>query len=282
MTPTTGAVFIDEVWAKDIQEIRRNKLIALKLVDHQYESQVLNHGDNVHITSITPFTADSITPGTPLVPVANTETEQTLVIDQYKGKAIAIQDMLRKQSVYELRSPYTREISRALAEAIDSYILGLWNNFAANNKPAAVASITFNTIIDANVILDKANVPQDGRALVVNADGLADLRKVAEFTMYDKTGEASLVRKDGDDTNPGLVGTIYGAPVYWTNAVAVSGGSAKCLLIHNSAIAAAVQLKPEVEHDRDILLKADIVSGSTLFGAKVVRPDHAVVISRTV
>lgn len=282
MTPTTGAVFIDEVWAKDIQEIRRNKLIALKLVDHQYESQILNHGDTVHITSITPFTADTITPGTPLVPVANTETEQTLVIDQYKGKAIAIQDMLKKQSVYELRSPYTREISRALAEAIDSYILGLWNNFAANNKPAAVANITFNTIIDANVILDKANVPQDGRALVVNADGLADLRKVAEFTMYDKTGEASLVRKDGDDTNPGLVGTIYGAPVYWTNAVAVSGGSAKCLLIHKSAIAAAVQLKPEVEHDRDILLKADLVSGSTLFGAKVVRPDHAVVISRTV
>jgi Phage capsid protein len=282
MTPATGAVFIDEVWAKDIQETRRNKLVALKLVDHQYESQLLSHGDTIHITSITPFSADTITPGTPLVPVANTETEQTLVINQYKGKAVTIQDMLKKQSTYDLRAPYTTEISRALAESIDSYILGLWNDFSAGNKPTAVAALTFNTIIDAHTILDAANVPQDGRALIVNAQGLADLRKVAEFSMYDKVGMDGMVKNGGDDVNPGFVGTIYGAPVYWTNAVANSGGSYKCLLLHKSAIAAAVQLTPEVEHDRDILLKADIVSGSTLFGAKVVRPNHAVVISRTV
>lgn len=281
-TPTNGAVFIPEVWAKDIQENRRNKLVALKVVDHQYESDVMSFGDTIHITSIAPFSADTITPGTPLTPLAQTETEQTVVINQYKGKAIALQDMLLKQSKYELRKPYTEEISVALAEAIDSYILGLWNDFASGNKPTAVSSLTFNTIIDAHAILDTANVPQSGRVLIVNAAGLADLRKVAEFTMYDKSGMAGLVKKDGDDENPGLVGTLYGAPVYWTNAVAVSSSQAKCLLIHKSAIAAVVQMKPEVETDRDILLKADLISGSTLFGAKVVRPNHGVVISRTV
>jgi HK97 family phage major capsid protein len=279
--PANGNLLIDEVWAKEIQEARRNKLVAWKLVDTQYESGLLRHGDTVHILAMPDLTADTIVPGTPITPVAPTETEQTLVVDQYKGKAVVIQDMLTVQSNYELRNRYTGMISRAIAEAMDSYILGLWSNFASGNILAAVANITFNTIIDAHQKLDAANVPQTGRSLIVDSLGLADLRKVAEFTMYDKTGRAGLVTNNADADNPGFVGTIYGAPVYWTNAVPKAGGSAKMLLIHNSAIAGVVQLKPEVENDRDILLKADIVSGSTLFGAKVVRPDHAVVIQRT-
>lgn len=282
MTPTTGAVFIDEVWAKDIITARRDKLVALRLVDHQYESGILNHGDTVHITSIAPLTATAITPGTPLVPVANTETEQTLVVDKYFGVAVEIQDMLKKQSAYDLRKPYTDEIARALAEQIDASLLGLWNGVAAGNQMTAVANLTFETIIDAHALLDAANVPQSDRALIVNSDGLADLRKVAEFSMYDKVGMNGLVKNDGANANPGFVGVLYGAPVYWTNAVAVDTGVAKCLLLHKSAFAAAVQIKPEIETDRDILKKADLISGSTLWGVKVVRPDHAVVIGRTV
>lgn len=276
-TPTTGGVFIPEVWAKDIQENRRTKLIALKLVDHQFESQILNQGDTVHITSIAPLTASAITPGNPIVPQANTETEQTLVVDQYFGVGVEIQDMLKKQSAYELRAPYTNEISRALAEKIDASILGQWTNVATANKMTAVSALTFGAIVDANILLDKANVPMEDRALVVDAYGLGDLRKVAEFTMYDKTGREGKVEE-----NLGLVGTIYGAPVYFTNAVPVAGGSSKCMLVHKSAFAVAVQLKPEIEHDRDILKKADIITGSALWGVKTIRPDHAVVLQRTI
>lgn len=280
-TPANGALLIDEVWAKEVQENRRNVLVAQKIVDLQYEAGLLSHGDTVHILAMPDFTADTIVPGTPLTPIAPTETEQTLVVDQYAGKAVVVQDMLKVQSLYELRQKYTEKISNALATAIDTYIMSLWTQFAAGNKMTAVSAITFNTLIDAHAILDGKNVPQEGRVIVVDSYGLADLRKVAEFTMYDKVGQAGLVRNSGDDPNPGFVGTIYGAPVYWTNAVAKDSTTSKCLLIHKSAIAAVVQLKPEIENDRDILLKADIVSGSTLFGAKVVRPDHGVVISRT-
>ncbi len=280
-TPANGGLLIDEVWAKEIQETRRNKLIAQNIVDFQYEAGLMAHGDTIHILAMPDFAADTIVPGTPLTPIAPTETEQLLLVDQYAGKAIVVQDMLKVQSLYELRQRYTEKISRALAAKIDGYIMGLYSGFDAGNIMTAVAAITFSTIIDANQILDAANVPQTGRALVVDSFGLADLRKVAEFSMWDKTGTPGLVKNGNDEVNPGFVGTIYGAPVYWTNAVVTAGGSSKCLLIHSSAIAAVVQLKPEVEHDRDILLKADIISGSTLFGAKIVRSDHAVVIQRT-
>lgn len=275
MTPTTGAVFIPEVWAKDVQMARRNKLVALQLVDHQYESGVMNYGDTVHITSIADFDADDITPGTALVPVAPTETEQTLVIDQYKGKAIEIQDMLKKQSMYDLRRPYSDVIGHAMAKAIDGSLLAEWENF--DESLTAVSTMTFETIVDATVELDKANVPLEDRALVVDSVTLGDLRKQPEFQSYQETGAKELVKQ-----HKGIVGEIYGAPVYWTNAVKEDSGEAKNLLIQKSAVAAAVQMKPEMESDRDILKKADLVSGSTLWGVKTVRSDHAVVLPRTV
>lgn len=280
MTPTTGAVFIPEVWSKDIQLARTNNLIMANLVNKQYEKD-LTYGDTVHIVSIAEMTADQMTPGTALVPVAPTETEQTLVIDQYYGKAIEIQEVLKKQSMYELRQPYTAAMGRAIATAIDSSLLGLFSTVATANKMTAVATLTFNTIVEAHGLLDKNNVPQEDRVLVVNWAGLQDLRKLDEFHSYDKVGERNLIEQ-----KLGIVGTIYGAPVYLTNAVKENEDSTvnnyQFLLFHKDAFAAAIQLRPNVESDRDILKKADLVSISALWGCKTVRPDHAVVIRRNV
>lgn len=92
-------------------------------------------------------------------------------------------------------------------------------------------------------------------------------------------GKAGLV--EGKNDNMGLVGEIYGAPVYMTNTVVKTGGSAKNMLLHKSAFAVAIQLKPEIEHFRDIFKKTDAITGSTLWGVKTIRPDHAVVLQRT-
>ena len=276
MTPTTGAVFIPEVWAKDVQMARRNRLVMANLVDTQYEDD-LTYGDTVHITSIAEMTADAITPGTALVPVAPTETEQTLVIDQYYGKAIELQDMLVRQSKYDLRRPYTDVIGFALAKAIDASLLARYANVDAAHKMTAVAALTFAGIVDAHTLLDEDNVPMEDRALVINARMLGDLRKLPEFTAYDETGREGVREKE-----MGIVGTIYGTRVYLTNAVATDTGAYQGLLFHKSAFALAIQKRPEMESDRDILKKTDLISGSTLWGVKAVRPDHPPPIRRTV
>jgi hypothetical protein len=287
MTPaTTGAgsaanaYFIPEVWAADVLSARRNKLVAANLVNTNYED-LLTYGDTVHILSIPEVTADAITPGTAMTPVAVPPTEQLLLVDQYYGKAIEFQDMLTKQSRYELRRPYTERIGFALANAIDSSLLSLFADVDSGNKMTAVATLTFNTLVDATTLLDADNVPMDDRAILVNAVGLGDLRKLDEFTSYLETGRTG-VRED----KMGIVGEIYGAPVYLTNAVKSNTDSGtpnyQFLLIHKDAFTLAVQKQPEMEYDRDILKKADIIAGSALWGRKAVRPDHAVVIRRNV
>lgn len=280
MTPTTGAVFIPEVWAREVQMARRDKLIMANLVDHQYESDI-QYGDTVHITSIAEMTADAITPGTALTPVAPTETEQTLVIDQYYGKAIELQDMLKRQSRVELMKPYADVIGFALAKAIDGSLLAQFANVASAHKRTAVATLTFDEIVEAHGMLDQDNVPQEDRVLAVNWAGLQDLRKLDEFRTNSETGEVGVVER-----KMGIVGTIYGSPVVLTNAVKTNTDSGtpnyQFLLFHKSAFAIAVQQDVEMESDRDILKKADLLSGSCLWGVKTVRSDHAVVIRRNV
>jgi len=269
--------FVPELWAPELMENRTNNLVMLNLVNHQYESQLLQKGDTVHIEKMDEFTVQDIDETVGLTVTAATTSEDTIVIDKYVGFAKAYQDVIKKQSAYELRAPIVERGGRALATAIDSYILSKWNSVRAANKPAAIASLTFGAIVDAHAILDAANVPEDDRFLVVNGIGRADLRKIPEFTAYKETGEAGLVKG-----KKGLVGEIYGTPVYVTNAVVSDTGSYKFILAHRDAFAAAVQIKPEIEYDRDIVKKADIITGSTLLGAKVLRDDHAVIISRTV
>lgn len=267
--------FVPELWAPELMENRTNNLVMLNLVNHQYESQLLSKGDVVHIERMDEFTTQDIDEATGLTVTAATVAEDTLVIDKYVGFAKAYQDVIKKQSAYALRQPIVERGGRALATAIDTYILSKWNDITV--KQTAIAKLTFESIVDAHTILDAKNVPEDNRYLVLNGVGRGDLRKIPEFTAYKETGEAGLVKG-----KKGLVGEIYGTPVYITNAVVNAGGSHKFLLFHREAFAVAVQIKPEIEYDRDIVKKADIITGSTLLGAKVLRADHAVVIQRTV
>ena len=278
-TPANTSEVIDEVWAKEILENRRNRLVMEQLVNHDYEGQIKNHGDTVHIISLPDLVAQDIVPGTEMTVTPIDPSEQLLVIDQYKGVPAEVQDMLMKQSTYDLRRPFTEKIGHALADAIDKFLLSRAVAGAdAANVMTPVAKLTKQVLIDAHALLDLKNVPTEGRALVINGVGKADLRAEPDFSWYDRTGEAGLVKRAG------FVGTIYDTPVYFTNQVTKTDSDANWafVLLHRDALTAAVQIEPEVETERRALAKSTIIAGSTLFGGKVIRPDHIVIIKRTV
>ena len=278
-TPANSSVVIDEVWAKEILENRRNRLVMEQLVNHDYEGQIKNHGDVVHIISLPDMVAQDIVPGTEMTVTPLVPTEQLLVIDQYKGVPAEVQDMLMKQSTYDLRRPYTEKIGFALADAIDKYLIGLAvAGVAAGNTLTAVSALNKATLVAAHAKLDVLNVPTEGRSLIINGFGKADLRLDQDMTWADRQGNGVSI------AGAGYAGTIYDTPVYVTNQVPKINSNANWafILIHRDALTAAVQIDPEVETDRRVLSKSWIVAGSTLFGGKVIRPDHIVVIPRTV
>ena len=156
---------------------------------------------------------------------------------------------------------------------IELAVAGFGNVHQATGTGGA---LKFEDIVDAASLLDAKNVPTTERALVVNGIGLADLRKVEQFTLYKNTGERGLVEQER-----GIVGEIYTMPVYLSEAIKPVSGKLNFLMFHREAIVGATQNVPKMETGREKLVGVDYIVGSQLWGVKVLRPDHGVVIKRT-
>jgi len=209
------------------------------------------------------------------------DTDQVdLLIERYVRKVLGVHDVLKAQSAYEFRSPYTQRLGRYLDRALDEEVMR--KAVAGASKTVAVTgnsntTLAFADVVNAAAHLDAANVPLGDRAIVVNGYGLGDLRQVPEFTAFKETGEAGLVKG-----TTGLVGEIYGMKVYVTNAVTTSSSKYNFLMFHKSAVVGAVQNVPSFEADRDKVNGVDFIAGAQLWGVKVLRADHIVKITRPV
>lgn len=273
---------VPELWAKEIAANRTDNLVLWGLIDGRYSSEISAKGDVLHIPFVGEIDDDTDTNFTVGTEVSIDNLDVTLVdliIDRYVRKGIGVQDALKAQSAYELRSPAQQRLSRFLDRAKDEEIFR--KAVAGFTNPAVEASgsngtLAFGDIVDAAAALDVKNVPDSDRFIVVNGYGRADLRKIPEFTAYKEVGQSGLVKS----TN-GFVGEIYNMPVYVTNAIKAEGGDYNFLMFHRSAIIAATQTVPKIEFGRDYKRGQDDMVGSELFGVKVLRPDHGVVIKRS-
>lgn len=273
---------VPKLWAKEIQENRVNNLVMWSLIDSRYTSEISQKGDVLHINSLAEITDDtSVNSATSGLKIDGLGTGQTdLVIDRYIRKVLGVHDVLKAQSTYEMRMPYTVRLGRYLDRALDEEVMRKAVAGAGSTVTVTGNSnktLAFEDIVKAASILDAANVPVDGRAIVVNGYGIGDLRQVPEFTAFKETGEAGTVKN-----TTGLVGEIYGMKVYITNAVTTTSGKYNFLMLHNSAIIGATQNVPSFESDRDKKDGIDFIAGAELFGVKVLRPDHIVKITRPV
>lgn len=277
---TTAAVMIPESWTRDVEFARDDKLVLADLVTRKYEKD-LNVGDQVHIPFVSNLAVEDVASGSDLTPAANTETEVVLVVDKFKGSAVEIFDKTKIQAKYDLPAAYKDRIGQALAEAVDTDLANLWSTVAAGNQMTAVATVDYDDVVDAVTLLDRANVPQDDRHMVVDARTLGDLRKEDMFTRYDATGVKGAFAQ-GDKA----IGEIYGIKVYISNNIAVyatpTPDEIKNMIFHRSAFALAMQKSPWMEMHRNPLGSAEYIIGRELYGVKTIRTDHAVVLPRQV
>ena len=295
VTPTIGSasagdgaahseLLIPELWSKELADNRVDNLVLWALIDSRYSSEISAKGDTLHIPfagEIDDETDTNYTVGEDVSVDSLDITNVDLLIDRYIRKGLGIQDALKAQSAYELRSPAQTRLSRFLDRAKDEEVYRkAVAGFVVNTAIEASGTdgkLAFADIVDAAAELDAHNVPESERFIVVNGYGRADFRKIPEFTAYKEVGQSGLVK-----SLQGFVGEVYGMPVYVTNAIkADDAGDYNFLMFHKSAIIGATQTVPTVEFGRNWLKGQDEMVGSELFGVKVLRPDHGVVIKRT-
>ena len=220
--------FIPQLWSARLLYALEKSHVATNLVNRNYEGQISNQGDTVHINSIGAITVKDYTKNTDMdAPETLATTEQTLVINQAKAFNFQVDDVDRVQAAGDLVDTAMGRAAYALADVSDAYLLSViaagadsGNIIGAASAPIALtAENVYENIVKLRTKLDKANVPTSGRTIAIPPDVYALLlNDTTHFSL------AQPVTKDDVVIN-GMVGRIAGFDVYMSNNIKSGTGT---------------------------------------------------------
>jgi N4-gp56 family major capsid protein len=272
--------FRPEIWSARLLVATRKALVygGPGMVNRDYEGEISQAGDTVRITSIgDPTIGDYVPNSTVISPEELTDAQRTLVVDQAKYFAFKVDDVDKRQAKGDVMSEAMRRAAYKLADQQDQYIAGLYTGIqSANVLGSTGAPIdTYTTPTDAydkvlvplRTRLAKANVPTEGRFIVVTPEFTASLLLDPRFIKANEAGDGGQARLNG------YVGRAAGFNILESNNAPNPSGDTQVVIAGTSgAISFAEQIN-QTEAYRPENGFSDAVKGLTLYGAKLVRPD---------
>lgn len=274
------ATFKPEVWSAVLLASLKKKLVFGGLVNTDYEGEIAEFGDTVTINSVGRPTISTYTPNsTTIVPEQLTTAERKLVIDQAKYFAFYIDDVDARQARGSLMPAALMEAAYGMADVADQYIAGLYTGTQAANNLGTISVTSASpdnaydlVLVPLKVALDDANVPTEGRWVVVPPWFHGRLLRDDRFIRADASGQGF-----GNGGQPasqtGFVGRAAGMEIYVSNNCPFPGGDDNIVIAGvNMAISFANQIS-KTEAYRPQNAFEDAIKGLQLYGAKLIRPD---------
>lgn len=232
------------------------------------------------IPNVSNLTANTKTQGSEVTTQAVTETETTISINQWRECSFEIEDIVKIQSNYDLRSEYTNKAGFAIAQQVDTDLLGLYSSLTSTDVGTYGNDITDATIVAAIQTLDDVNAPLTDRYFVVRPSQKAALMKLDKFvqaTYLGQYNQATPVVKGPN--NRYLWGDIYGIPTYYTTQVTTTAGTptqTHNILFHKEAFALALQSSPRTQASYWQKDLAWIVTVDAIYGYTALRTTFGV------
>lgn len=266
---TTGATFRRTLWSKDLMIARQALLVMFPRVSNR--TGEFKKGYTVRVPLISNLAAVDLAEDGSYDPQAVTETYSDITIDTRKAVPIRITGELQELSYIDLAKEYTPKMAYGLAKVLDSALLGLHALFSSAGSQV---DIDMDFVRSAVVTLDNSNVPPENRHIVLYP------------TQYWKVfGEASATHSNvlGIGKSPLITTELPSLlGLEWLKSTQVPTSSTKKNLIwHESAMAAALAKKVEMQQ-KDVSGKiATDYIGWELYGVKAERTDHALILDTT-
>jgi hypothetical protein len=292
VTNATGAVFIPEIWSDEIIAAYKQNLVMANLVSKM--SFKGKKGDTLHIPKPTRGSASVKAASTAVVLIAATETEVQVLVNKHYEYSRLIEDITEVQALSSMRKFYTGDAGYALAKQVDTDLVQLGRNAAGGSGTAAYTGAVLagdgttayvdgtnvgNAITDAGIrkmiqTLDDADVPMDGRCMVLPPVARNTMMGLARFTEQAFTGEVG----GGNTIRNGKIGDVYGMTVYVsTNAdTATTTTSRIGLMFHKEAFVLAEQqgVRSQTQYKQEYL--GTLFTSDMLYGVKELRDEAAI------
>jgi hypothetical protein len=207
-------------------------LVMGNLVNRDYEPTLAQAGDTVNVPIPPTLVANNIAEGGTVQTQNPNLGNAQIVLNTHCEATFQIPDVTKVLAVPDLLQVYMRPAVVALAERIESDLLGLYAGFSANTPVGTAGSpITEATVDAAETALFAAKLPaREPKYLIVDAGTYSSLRQIPRFSEFQTAGEAGL-RTLVD----GTIGKIKDFFVFRSQFVSSTGSSP--LNMHNLAFA---------------------------------------------
>jgi N4-gp56 family major capsid protein len=286
---TTAAAFIPELWSDEIIAAYKQNLVMANLVSKM--SFKGKKGDTLHIPKPSRGAAFTKSAGTAVTVQNETATQVDVLVNKHYEYSRLIEDITEVQALASMRKFYTADAGYALAKQVDTDLIQLGRGAQGGNgtiayDKAVIASdgSTLYTgtneaaITDAGIrkviqTLDDADVPMDGRVLVLPPVARNVMLGLARFTEQAFVGDGSSIRN-------GEIGNVYGVKVYVsTNCETATGDARIGMMFHKDAFVLAEQMgvRSQTQYKQEFL--GTLFTSDMLYGVKELRDEAAVAIA---
>lgn len=284
-SPAYTGIFIPEIWSAKLIEKFYNATVLAAIANTDYQGEISNMGDKVHIRT------------KPTITIRDYQVDQTLVVERPSSNLIdllidkakyfneILDDVMEYQTDINMMSMWADDASEQMKIAIDTAVLLTVDaGIVAANKGATAGRISLdinlgatgapfvatpgnilNAIVDLGTVLDEQNIPETGRWLVI-PPWAAGMIKKSDLRNASISGDsASLLRN-------GRLGMIDRFTLYSSNLLpTATEGSVNAFRIfagHPHGLSFASQIS-KIETIRSESTFGSLLRGLQVWGSKV-------------
>ena len=280
ITPSVAAPFIPKQWRSEVH-ITRASAFVMKEACHELGIGG-QAGTTFYIPNLSNLVASIKVPGAPVNLLQPNEGQFVLTIDKHMECSILVEDITEAQENYYLRSRYTSQMGKAMANALDDNLLGQRANL--NTIVSGSVGMTEAKVLTAKYNLDIADAPDDGRVLVIPPAVENDLLSINRFVAADvRTGVADMIGAGR------FIGRLHGFSILKTNRIKAGdngvpdagGGTASTfysLAMQNECIMYGMPKPMSLQTQYKLEYLGTLVVANEIFGSGVYRYDHGIAV----
>ena len=194
ITSTNVANAIVKLVAADALPALVGNLVMGNLVNRDYEPTLAQAGDTVNVPIPPTLVASNIAEGGTVTTQNPSLGNASIVLNTHAEATFQIPDVTKVLAVPDLLRVYMQLAVVAIAERIESDLLGLYASFTANTQVGTAGTPITEAVIDsAETSLFQAKVPAlQPKHLVVDAATYSQLRQIPRFSEFQTAGDAGL------------------------------------------------------------------------------------------
>ena len=284
-TGATGNLFIPQIWAGKLIEKFYPQTCLSEIANTDYEGQIKAQGDTVIIRNRATMTIRDYKIGQTLTYEQPDEPAVELQIDKAKYFGEKIDDIDRHQSDIKLMDEWATDAAQQMKIKIEQAVFGdIFTDFTLKGTGKGVdgtidlgsagaprvisASTVLDAIIDIGQLLDEANVPDDGRYIII-PPWFAAMIKRSDLRDASIAGDGTSMLRNG------RLGEIDRFTLYRNNNLTTVTDTTKCthcIAGHKKGLTFATQLT-KTETLRAESTFGDLLRGLQVYGYKVIKPE---------